>query len=176
MRVENNAGTIKSTVFKSALTLLLILFLASCGSGQSDVTAAKQEPALSNETANPPVPAAQGIAPSVAAEPSREAPQETESTIAPASEPDGGGTDGNPPVFVEADGAQAEAAQVNTIYLQIGEQTYSATLAANSSAQALKELLAAGPVTIDMRDYGNMEIADHLNAWLAEKGLDRKEE
>jgi flavodoxin len=47
--------------------------------------------------------------------------------------------------------------QDDTIYLKIGERTYTATLTDNSSAQALKELLAAGPVTIDMRDYGNME-------------------
>ena len=31
------------------------------------------------------------------------------------------------------------------------------TMVNNSSAQALKELLTAGPITINMRDYGNME-------------------
>ena len=32
-----------------------------------------------------------------------------------------------------------------------------ATLADNSSAQALRELLAEGPLTIEMSDYGNFE-------------------
>ncbi len=35
--------------------------------------------------------------------------------------------------------------------------TLTATLANNSSTQALRELLAKGPVTIDMSDYGSME-------------------
>ena len=45
----------------------------------------------------------------------------------------------------------------NTMVLQIGERKLTATLVENSSTQALKELLADGPLTIDMRDYGNME-------------------
>lgn len=38
-----------------------------------------------------------------------------------------------------------------------GDTTFTATLADNSSVEALKELLAEGPLTIDMRDYANME-------------------
>jgi|LAHU01.1.fsa_nt_gb hypothetical protein len=45
----------------------------------------------------------------------------------------------------------------NQMKLQIGDQIFIATLADNSSAAALKEILEAGPITIDMRDYGNME-------------------
>ncbi|MCB9138195.1 MAG: hypothetical protein H6642_07610 [Caldilineaceae bacterium] len=41
--------------------------------------------------------------------------------------------------------------------IQIGETVLTATLADNSSVDALKEVLAAGPITINMRDYGNME-------------------
>ena len=41
--------------------------------------------------------------------------------------------------------------------LTITGTTLTAALADNSSAQALRELLAGGPITIDMRDYGNME-------------------
>lgn len=50
-----------------------------------------------------------------------------------------------------------EEAIDNIIKLQIGDQTFNATLVENSSTQALKELLADGPITINMRDYGNME-------------------
>lgn len=38
-----------------------------------------------------------------------------------------------------------------------GGREFTATLVHNSSTQALKELLEAGPVTIHMSDYGNME-------------------
>lgn len=41
--------------------------------------------------------------------------------------------------------------------IQIDNTVFSATLAENSSAAALKELLAKGPITINMRDYGSME-------------------
>ena len=38
-----------------------------------------------------------------------------------------------------------------------GGREFTATLVQNSSTEVLKELLGAGPVTIRMRDYGNME-------------------
>lgn len=45
----------------------------------------------------------------------------------------------------------------NQILLTVNGQTLTATLAENSSAEALKELLTQGPLTISMRDYGSME-------------------
>ena len=39
----------------------------------------------------------------------------------------------------------------------IGNRELTATLVQNSSTEALRELLRAGPITINMRDYGNME-------------------
>lgn len=45
----------------------------------------------------------------------------------------------------------------NQIVLTINGQELTATLAQNSSAEALKELLEEGPLTISMRDYGSME-------------------
>lgn len=41
--------------------------------------------------------------------------------------------------------------------LNIGETVFTATLADNSSAKALKEKLKQGPVTIQMEDYAHME-------------------
>ncbi|MCI9001589.1 MAG: hypothetical protein HFG03_02020 [Oscillibacter sp.] len=41
--------------------------------------------------------------------------------------------------------------------IQVNGTTIAARLAKNSSAQALAELLAEGPRTIEMRDYGGME-------------------
>ena len=41
--------------------------------------------------------------------------------------------------------------------ITIGSSELTATLVQNSSMEALKELLKTGPITIHMRDYGNME-------------------
>jgi flavodoxin len=53
-------------------------------------------------------------------------------------------------------GASREA-DSETIKITVGSRELTATLAQNSSAEALKELLKAAPLTIHMRDYGNME-------------------
>lgn len=45
----------------------------------------------------------------------------------------------------------------NVMKITVGDTTFMATLADNSSAEALKEMLMEGPLTIDMSDYGNME-------------------
>ncbi len=41
--------------------------------------------------------------------------------------------------------------------IQVGETTFWATLAENSSVDALRELMADGPLTLNMSDYANME-------------------
>ncbi len=41
--------------------------------------------------------------------------------------------------------------------ITVGDRVLTAVLADNSSAEALKEILMAGPLTIDMSDHGNME-------------------
>ena len=56
----------------------------------------------------------------------------------------------------------------NIMYIQVGEILFEATLAENSSAEALKQLLSSGPITIDMRDYGNFEKVGTLGASLPE--------
>lgn len=50
--------------------------------------------------------------------------------------------------------------------LRIGDTTWTATLEDNSSAVALKELLAHGPVTVEMHDYGGFEKVGGLGASL----------
>lgn len=52
---------------------------------------------------------------------------------------------------------EKEEHNMNTLNLKIGEKTLTATLVENSSTQALRAMLEEGPITIDMRDYGNME-------------------
>lgn len=45
----------------------------------------------------------------------------------------------------------------NTMKITAGDTTFTAMLADNSSAEALKELLAEGSLTINMSDYAGME-------------------
>lgn len=45
----------------------------------------------------------------------------------------------------------------NMFYVSVGGETFSAAFADNSGAQAFKELLAGGEITISMSDYGGFE-------------------
>ena len=51
----------------------------------------------------------------------------------------------------------SEDHEESTMKVIVGDTVFTATLADNSSAQALKELIAEEPLTISMSDYGNME-------------------
>lgn len=53
-----------------------------------------------------------------------------------------------------------------TIKLTVGDKSFSATLADNSSARALKDLLAKGDLTIRMEDYAGMEKVGPLGTTL----------
>ncbi|WP_322201902.1 cyclophilin-like fold protein [Acutalibacter intestini] len=61
-----------------------------------------------------------------------------------------------------------EQEESNMINLQIGEQNLTAELADNSSAQAFADLLARGPITIQMSDYGSFEKVGPLPTSLPE--------
>lgn len=50
-----------------------------------------------------------------------------------------------------------ESAREDQIKVSVGDSVFTATLEKNSSADALKELLQEGPLTIEMSDYGHME-------------------
>lgn len=54
-------------------------------------------------------------------------------------------------------GQNTENTQGNNLSLQIGDTVLTATLEENSSVQALREMLADGPLVIDMEDYADME-------------------
>jgi hypothetical protein len=60
-------------------------------------------------------------------------------------------------IKAEMDQDNQETTRTDQMNIQIGDIVMTATLADNSSAAALKEVLSAGPITIDMRDYGSME-------------------
>ena len=50
--------------------------------------------------------------------------------------------------------------------VQIGDTTFTATLAENSSVDALRELMADGPLSLNMSDYANMEKGADLGVTL----------
>ena len=52
--------------------------------------------------------------------------------------------------------------------IQVGDTTFTATLAENSSVDALKALMADGPLVLNMSDYANMEKGADLGAALPE--------
>lgn len=57
----------------------------------------------------------------------------------------------------EETGNDTEHMEDNVMKITAGDTTFTATLADNSSAEALKELLAEGSLTINMSDYASME-------------------
>lgn len=59
-----------------------------------------------------------------------------------------------------------EPAEGNTLYIQVGDTTLTAALVENSSTAALKDLLAEGPLTVKMSDYGNFEKVGNLGTSL----------
>ena len=52
---------------------------------------------------------------------------------------------------------QAAPSQGNQLYLTVGETTFVAEFADNSSVEALKDLLRDAPLTLQLHDYGNFE-------------------
>ena len=56
--------------------------------------------------------------------------------------------------------------QSTAMYLHISNVTLTATLVDNSSTRALRELLAANPITLNMSDYGNFEKVGSLGTTL----------
>lgn len=64
---------------------------------------------------------------------------------------------GNDTGSQDADEIKKTDTERDTMKITAGDHTFTAVLADNSSAEALKELLAEGPLTIDMSDYASME-------------------
>lgn len=61
---------------------------------------------------------------------------------------------------------QAEETTDMKMNIQIGETTFTATLADNSSVDALKELMTNEPLTLNMSDYASMEKGADLGVTL----------
>lgn len=78
-------------------------------------------------------------------------------------------SDGNAPQNTgtsEGSSSVIEETENNTMIIQIDDHMLTATLADNSSAKALNSLLADGPLTVEMSDYGSMEKVGSLGTSL----------
>lgn len=62
--------------------------------------------------------------------------------------------------------AQAPAEEEPMLNITVGDNELSATFADNSSAEEFRELLAQGPVTVEMEDYGGFEKVGPLGTTL----------
>lgn len=62
-----------------------------------------------------------------------------------------------PDVSDPAGEAETEVYETMKLYMEVNGRTLTATLADNSSAQALSKLLAEGPLTLELHDYANFE-------------------
>lgn len=68
-----------------------------------------------------------------------------------------GNRDGSAVEHGEPEGMGEDTMQQNVFYVTVGGSTFAADFAENSGAQTWKELLAQGPVTLSMSDYGGFE-------------------
>ena len=62
--------------------------------------------------------------------------------------------------------AQTPAEEEPMLHITVGDHELTATFADNSSAEEFRELLAQGPVTVEMEDYGGFEKVGPLGTTL----------
>lgn len=107
--------------------LAILLLLPSCGEA---VNGTAQQPPQESQTAP------------------------ADSPAGPSKEPE---PDSLPPQTPESDPAENAKEDSKMLTIQIGDQILTASLENNSSAQALQELLAEGPLSVSVQNYGGFE-------------------
>lgn len=149
-RIENSKGNVHRRYQPMTVLILTVVFVAACGSAPT---------ATSSPTVMPPTPVVTvtsittlppAVTPTIA---------EPASTALPAAATNPPPTPVPATEEVETDINQdsVNMREGNLMNIQVGDHGLTATLAENSSADALREALAAGPITIHMRDYEHME-------------------
>lgn len=121
------------------LMLVVLAMLAGCAAGQASAPGAQQSGSNAELAENP----AQQTASAA----------ETPEDLAPVEEE---------PSQEEEETGVAQ----NLFYITAGDTTFTAVFADNSSAQALRELLEQGDLTLSMSDYGGFEKVGSLGSQL----------
>lgn len=135
--------------------ILFTVILAGCGSNETDDTVVRQDVPVKEESVLPD-------------NPEEQVPEETEASAVSESlmeqdtEDEHAETD-----IAEQENGIMEEGQENMIRIQVGNKVMSAKLSENVSVDALKELLAEEPLTIEMSDYGNFEKVGSIGEALA---------
>ena len=121
------------------LMLVVLVMLAGCAAGQASAPGAQQ----SSSNAE------------LAEDPAQQTPSaaETPEDLAPVEEE-------------PSQGEEETGMAQNLFYITAGDTTFTAVFADNSSAQALKELLEQGDLTLSMSDYGGFEKVGSLGSQL----------
>ena len=143
--------------------VLCLLLLTACG--QSTSTKPSVEPPTV-ATEQPAESATKSIEqPTESTEQPAEAPTEaTEQSTKPTEQPTEAPTESteqsseaSTEPTTEATSPDTDKEETQMLHIQAGESEFTATWADNSSVDALKELLAEGPLTLTMSDYAQME-------------------
>ncbi len=126
-------------IFFMTLTFMLLFIITACGNSQSD-SDRKQETSTSESVSSDAKP-----------EEVKESEAEAQAEVQPME-----------PI---QESTEQEVTEMK-MKIQVGDTTFTATLAENSSVEALKELIAEGPLTLNMSDYANMEKSADLGVTL----------
>lgn len=96
-----------------------------------------------------------------AEQPSGDVPPEKAETAAPGTEISGEKAPAEP-----AEEPSASSEEESMLNIKVGDQTLLAVWEENSSAEAFRELLSQGPLTVEMEDYGGFEKVGDLGTTL----------
>lgn len=149
-RVKNSEEKAHMHYHQITVLILMVVFAAACGTAPTST---------SSPTAVPPTPVKAVASPTTLPPTVTLTIELPTSTALPATATNQPPTPVPATEEVETDTNQdnANMREENLMNIQVGDHVLTATLAENSSADALKTALAAGPITINMRDYERME-------------------
>lgn len=143
----------------SLIVMVMLVSLTACGNKNAQDAEPIKEPVVTEGGTVSSVTEEDGVGSEEAASENTEAEESAENTTEEAA------TDSENGEAAAADNESApegtdnstEHMEDNTMKITAGGTTFMAMLADNSSVEALKELLAEGPLTINMSDYAGME-------------------
>jgi len=143
----------------TAFVFAALFVMAACGSSQ-----AGQEPGTSS-AASTTAPAQENATEESTVETGAPAPAQESATEVSATAPTQENTAQASANAPTPENAEQEETDMK-LKIQVGDTIFTATLAENSSVDALKELMADGPLTLNMSDYANMEKGADLGTTL----------
>lgn len=143
-------------IVASLIFTAMLVSLAACGNRTDKDAELTKESAVTESGGVSPVTEEDGAEPEETGSANTEAEENTTEDAVTDSENREGAVADNKTAPEETD-RSADHMEDHTMKITAGDTSFTATLADNSSVEALKELLAEGPLTINMSDYAGME-------------------